>query len=447
MPVFETFPYTNFHDLNLDWILKTVKANSEFVEGYADQIAEIENKINTMSFQDGVVNVKFYGARGDGETNDIEAFKKAVAVAVEKGMPVYVPAGDYLIGRDNDSYYPDAGIVITSPLAMFGDGFTSRIIGSDSDPSPIHTIYIRDTSDVIIRDICIDGGLDPAAPNWDSSSGVHGIRMQNCSNILFDHVKIQNCYGYAIGAQRGTFQNITIINCEIDYTGRDGIDFKNYNSDNRAIKIIAVTVRNIGMNSLLPEQHAQACIDIRAEKTIIIGCHCLGITGDRNGIRLRETDSSEGGQGIGGQDGLIIGCVVTGSDNTGGIGITLDESGVIDSCVVQRMNKGIVTHPNFSQISNTRMDRCGDGLTLGEGYGVHVVNCIFTSMVNSVKASNTNAAFFTDCTFSGASTAVFTLSDTNKIYIAQCFARGTIGTQFSGTTTNVHITNCENIST
>ena len=26
MPVFENFPYTNFHDLNLDWIINKVKA-------------------------------------------------------------------------------------------------------------------------------------------------------------------------------------------------------------------------------------------------------------------------------------------------------------------------------------------------------------------------------------------------------------------------------------
>ena len=40
MPVFENFPYTNFHDLNLDWILNKVKDLDEKVNGDFDTIIE-----------------------------------------------------------------------------------------------------------------------------------------------------------------------------------------------------------------------------------------------------------------------------------------------------------------------------------------------------------------------------------------------------------------------
>lgn len=40
MPVFENFPYTNFHDLNLDWILNKVKELDEKVNGDFDAIIE-----------------------------------------------------------------------------------------------------------------------------------------------------------------------------------------------------------------------------------------------------------------------------------------------------------------------------------------------------------------------------------------------------------------------
>ena len=43
MPVFENFPYTNFHDLNLDWILNKVKELDEKVNG--DFVAVIESYI------------------------------------------------------------------------------------------------------------------------------------------------------------------------------------------------------------------------------------------------------------------------------------------------------------------------------------------------------------------------------------------------------------------
>lgn len=43
MPVFENFPYTNFHDLNLDWILNEVKALDNKVNN--DLYTEINNYI------------------------------------------------------------------------------------------------------------------------------------------------------------------------------------------------------------------------------------------------------------------------------------------------------------------------------------------------------------------------------------------------------------------
>ena len=39
MGIFENFPYTNFHDLNLDWLLKLTKKNSEDIEAL-QEIAE-----------------------------------------------------------------------------------------------------------------------------------------------------------------------------------------------------------------------------------------------------------------------------------------------------------------------------------------------------------------------------------------------------------------------
>ena len=45
---------------------------------------------------DGVINVKDYGAKGDGTTNDTEAFRKAIAAA-EK---VFVPRGDFWLSGE-----------------------------------------------------------------------------------------------------------------------------------------------------------------------------------------------------------------------------------------------------------------------------------------------------------------------------------------------------------
>lgn len=52
MGVFEQFPYTNFHDLNLDWIIKKVKDLDNKVNDDLDQIItdRVTELLNSLSF-------------------------------------------------------------------------------------------------------------------------------------------------------------------------------------------------------------------------------------------------------------------------------------------------------------------------------------------------------------------------------------------------------------
>lgn len=59
------------------------------------------------------VNVKDYGAAGDGLTNDAAAFAAAIAAVASTGQAIYVPAGTYVIS---------SALTSTGHLNMFGDG-------------------------------------------------------------------------------------------------------------------------------------------------------------------------------------------------------------------------------------------------------------------------------------------------------------------------------------
>ena len=42
MPLFNNFPYTNFHELNQDWLIKTVKEVKDKTEDIDEAVAEAE---------------------------------------------------------------------------------------------------------------------------------------------------------------------------------------------------------------------------------------------------------------------------------------------------------------------------------------------------------------------------------------------------------------------
>jgi hypothetical protein len=85
-----------------------------------------------------VVNVKDYGAKGDGETDDISAIKEAAEVAEEGGGPLYFPPGEYrytempqLLGSRMHLHGAGMGLTVLKPegcnaFKMSGTDFTAR---------------------------------------------------------------------------------------------------------------------------------------------------------------------------------------------------------------------------------------------------------------------------------------------------------------------------------
>ena len=59
---FEVFPYSNLHDLNLDWILKQVKIVSEYQGSFDRQIAALSQQIVTIQNQINAEMQRFQNA-------------------------------------------------------------------------------------------------------------------------------------------------------------------------------------------------------------------------------------------------------------------------------------------------------------------------------------------------------------------------------------------------
>jgi hypothetical protein len=103
-------------------------------------------------------NVRDYGAKGDGTTNDTAAIQAAITAGA--GNIVFMPSGIYIGSGDGT---PSDGIfIIPSGTVFMGAGIgntTIRLIpGYSSDVTGIvRTQYNTSISDVTVRDLTIDG--------------------------------------------------------------------------------------------------------------------------------------------------------------------------------------------------------------------------------------------------------------------------------------------------
>lgn len=154
MGIFRQFPYSNFHDMNMDWLLthwieleeewEKYKANidteiseldafKEFFEAWiGDNISEsvyewLESHPEAITMN-WFVTPQMYGAAADGVTDDLTAFNAAIA----SGKQVIIPAGSYFLSEtifsDESVIYQDDGTYTNKTV------FTSRTL---SDNAPV----------------------------------------------------------------------------------------------------------------------------------------------------------------------------------------------------------------------------------------------------------------------------------------------------------------------
>ena len=196
---------------------------------YAPRLTSVEEQINSLA-----VNVKNFGAKGDGVTDDTIAIQNAIN-SLSSGGVLYFPKGTYMINvekwhKNDDSQlstlytYHTCGLYLKSNITLQLDTTTvlkaiPNSIGNDSTYGGTKLLYIAHCENVRIIGGSIQGERNEHL-STEKSTTQQGVSIEEgANNITIENVNITDFSGYTIFA--GTSEekyadrpkNVNIRNC------------------------------------------------------------------------------------------------------------------------------------------------------------------------------------------------------------------------------------------
>lgn len=285
---------------------------NEFIE--SGQLEILVKQI--LDRQDIVVNVKYppdgvTAALGDGATNDTAAFNSCITYGVKNGIPVYIPAGTYMLdamtingnvqifGTPKTNLYlnvkPDVGAMFTIEGGNVGF-FNLTAYGQHSkQPSDTTFLYVNEqTANVEVRnltvsqfkrgfeligtksfkaDSCIfvNNGMNAIT----TSSNAYKVTIDNCH---FEGLTERNATTYIISNSNG----LRLMNAEFLAGASVGINYV----DSRDVFIhyyksnIATPVTGTGVNPVIIENNGKIKYSLDDDVTAYIANLILNTSGD-----------------------------------------------------------------------------------------------------------------------------------------------------------------------
>lgn len=283
MGLFEHFPYTNFQDLNLGWIIEEMKKLSEEVENYDAHIEEVVDEwitahpeyvttvvdgsltlpkfaasLKLLTVKD-YVTPEMFGAVGDGVADDTAAVQSAINDSVKTVV---------LIG----TYRITAQLAAASNKRLFGlPGATLRwdnVVGASSLFSG------SNLSDIAVENITFDFGTQLELR--------HSVSLLTSTGLKFIGCVFKNSLGYAMRLNASS--NILIKDCAFeDITGGAGNPGGAiYGQDMSDLTVTGCRCKNLG-------DHFVYSAGVTEAKNIIISdcnLHTCGVNGLTSGSAI-----------------------------------------------------------------------------------------------------------------------------------------------------------------
>jgi hypothetical protein len=174
---------------------------------------------------DFFVNVKDYGAVGDGVADDREAIQDAIDAAAQSGGgKVFLPAGTYFISFT---------LTLADNIELLGCGSQS-VIKPAFPPTDVNRIidndWVNGNENIVLRDFRVDRT---------GANVIHGILLNGVTNLLIDGIEVSGLPGSgllsgaiaissigpagSLGFTRLESRNIRVVNCVFDSVDNFGV--------------------------------------------------------------------------------------------------------------------------------------------------------------------------------------------------------------------------------
>lgn len=246
------------------------------------------------------VNLRQFGAKGDGTTNDTTA----VAAAIATTKPVFIPTGTYIL---------TSNLVLNSNQQLYGEG-TGSVLKAGADGLR-DLVGINGKTNVTVSNFKIDGG-GQTTNVFTGFKYCFGVTVYNSSNITIENLTIDKCgiarsgsnatimddnlwggYGIIVGARYGAVKNVLVRNCRVTNIAGggnicgDGIYVEGFNANP------AITTENIVVENCYVENVGRHCFTAAGEGGAsafnVIFKNCTGRNSALSGIDFEEAEHSK----------------------------------------------------------------------------------------------------------------------------------------------------------
>lgn len=203
----------------------------------------------------GPVNVRWFGAQGDGKTLDDRAFNDAIRAAGRLGGAVYAPQGRYRLKKLSG---------LNGGFTLTGDGPASTWLCGDTSADHVIEITGRALNRLVLRDFAIDGGYDfQPDPKVLPSRRFHGLYLHDnhfAFSLSISNLTIVRCSGSGIRDAGGMF-SASIDDVNVDRCMGHAIDL---------LGSCCITLRNCYVENVARDMSAYR---IELGAPILIGCN------------------------------------------------------------------------------------------------------------------------------------------------------------------------------